>query len=406
MNTKLFRDYVRGTAALIVLIILPFFQVFSTRIAPLVLTVAGLFCVAAILLSGKPKELLFSRKSLHKIDTVIFAFVVVSFVWAAISMSWALDPMRGLVRIVSIAVVLWISWLLAAQLKKLPVVRIEIVFCLGVVCSIMALYAGLWYFRDVNAFLELQHQRYDYNRIAVGLSLLLWPLFLVATRNFFSTIVCLLLFAGSCMGIFTSESETAKLGLICGVAAGLMASLHSYLKKAIFVVIDSVLLAMPFLVSLIEKMQSVVLPEAFAQAGHAHHRLQIWKGAADLAFEKFWFGWGMKSDRILALSGAMGEHAERAGFSAKILGPHNLALELWMNIGVVGMLFIAGVLVSIGFKTHETKQHVFAFVGIQVTAIVMFLAGSGATVIQGWLLAILAIASAMCITLGASKRHT
>jgi O-antigen ligase len=102
----------------------------------------------------------------------------------------------------------------------------------------------------------------------------------------------------------------------------------------------------------------------------------------------------------------MGEHAERAGFSTKILGPHNLALELWMNIGVFGMLFIAGVFVSIGFKTHETKKHVFVFVGMQVTAIVMFLAGSGATVIQGWLLAILAIASAMCATLGASRRHT
>ena len=402
MNAKLVRDYLRGASAVSVLIVLPMLQVFSTRIAPAVLAVAGLICVGAVLLSKRPKTLVFSPKNLNRFDQAVFLFLSFSILWAVISLLWGLDPARGFVRIISITVAIWTSWFLATQFKKLPIGRLQVVYLIGIASSIVALYAGLWYVREINALQELQHQRYDYNRIAVGLSLLVWPLVFLPRKNVFYTALYLLLFIAAVSGIFSSESETAKLGLLCGLAAAIFSSFHSILHKAVFLSTAAFILIMPILIGSIEKTQSLILPKAFSEAGHTHHRLQIWKGASDLAFEKVWVGWGMKSDRVLAVSGAMGEHTERAGYSPENLGPHNLALELWVNVGLIGMLLISAVVVLLGFKAYRAKRHLFAFVGIQMTASVMSLAGSGATGIQGWLLAILAIASATCIALGAS----
>jgi len=404
MKIKLLSDYLRGVAAVSVLIVLPMLQTFSTRVATIVLVAALLACIGAVILNKKLKTLFYIPKFVNPFDSVIFLSISASLLWATISLFWGLDPERGILRIIFTILAIWGAWFLATQLKKLPIKRLQFVYVVGLVTTIVALYIGLWFVFDINLVLDRQNQRYDYNRVAVGLSLLVWSLVFLAARNFTYFVLCLFLFFSAVWCIFASESESAKLGIICGLAAATISCLHLTLRKIIFISLAASILTMPVFINQIEKTQSLLLPQAFSEAGHVHHRLQIWKGAADVALDRFWIGWGMKSDKELSVSGALGEYTQQAGFSARNWGPHNVALELWIDVGLVGMLCISSAILVGGFKSYDTKQHVFAYVGIQVTTMVMLLAGAGSSGFQGWLLAIISIASASCIALAPSRR--
>src|SRR3546814_3641058 len=69
------------------------------------------------------------------------------------------------------------------------------------------------------------------------------------------------------------------------------------------------------------------------------HRIEIWRFAAEKAAERPLTGWGFDATRVL------GRIAESEVFSGRTLAlhPHNLSLQVWLELGGVGALLVVGI---------------------------------------------------------------
>ena len=74
------------------------------------------------------------------------------------------------------------------------------------------------------------------------------------------------------------------------------------------------------------------------------HRLHTWNFVAGRIAERPWLGWGLDSSP--AIPG--GDAEVRSGWPYLSLHPHNIGLQLWLELGVVGAVLGAAVLALIG----------------------------------------------------------
>jgi exopolysaccharide production protein ExoQ len=67
------------------------------------------------------------------------------------------------------------------------------------------------------------------------------------------------------------------------------------------------------------------------------HRIEIWHYASNLVFERPLFGWGLDSSRSIADKIVL----ERNGYEFAVLPihPHNAFLQVWLELGLVGVGF-------------------------------------------------------------------
>ncbi len=80
--------------------------------------------------------------------------------------------------------------------------------------------------------------------------------------------------------------------------------------------------------------------DLMAVKNSAWHRAQIWHFVGGRIAERPLLGWGMNTARVIP-----GGKAEVApGMEALPLHPHNDALQLWLELGVVGALALAAIL--------------------------------------------------------------
>lgn len=97
------------------------------------------------------------------------------------------------------------------------------------------------------------------------------------------------------------------------------------------------------------------LPD-LAKASYSH-RLWIWRYVAHRAFERPLLGWGLDASRDRELKQSMLWHSERFGLEEGLksnpedcanesipLHPHNMALQVWLELGVIGSILASTLL--------------------------------------------------------------
>ncbi|MGJ3258561.1 MAG: O-antigen ligase family protein [Rhodospirillales bacterium] len=126
-------------------------------------------------------------------------------------------------------------------------------------------------------------------------------------------------------------------------------------------------------------------------AGSTEHRYLIWRFAADRAAERPFLGWGFNASRSLP-----GGH-ELTGERAELLPlhPHNAVLQVWLELGVPGLLLLCVVLwrtyMPPGWENFPRRELLIRT--LTVTAV--FIAASATFGIwQSWWLATIALALA------------
>ena len=70
--------------------------------------------------------------------------------------------------------------------------------------------------------------------------------------------------------------------------------------------------------------------------GSVRHRLQIWDFAADRALEGPWHGWGLDKSRRIPGGGTV----TSLGDEVMPLHPHNVVLQVWLELGVPGLVLL------------------------------------------------------------------
>ncbi|MBR9824293.1 MAG: O-antigen ligase family protein [Alphaproteobacteria bacterium] len=109
-----------------------------------------------------------------------------------------------------------------------------------------------------------------------------------------------------------------------------------FIALAGFVVIMPVF--MPSLIAIIPESMLGQLPQSWVW------RLEIWEFASDLIVENPWFGYGLDASREL------GEGIQVEGYNWDVLPlhPHNAALHIWLETGLVGVILLAASLLAVG----------------------------------------------------------
>ncbi|GAB4181457.1 MAG: hypothetical protein OHK0024_20370 [Thalassobaculales bacterium] len=175
------------------------------------------------------------------------------------------------------------------------------------------------------------------------LVLLAWPALLVAWRRLGARGALALLLV-LLLPLASLEGRTALLALLIGGAA--LALAWAAPRAAGLLLGPGVafgVLAAPLLVALAHPVIGAERLAAMPASGH--HRLQIWKFAADHVFQAPLQGWGLNAARSFPGADAVIDAATR--HTAMPLHPHNAALQVWLELGLVGAVLFAAILLVI-----------------------------------------------------------
>lgn len=239
-------------------------------------------------------------------------------------------------------------------------------FFLGCLFVLLFLTVDLYFTGSVRYFLKTGKFTFfsegsglmPYNQGATFLAVIIWPLLGLVYRwkrllilPFIVIIPCLLL---------QLKSHAAIVALIVG--AFVFLCVYSLRKPALIlgslltfvIIVTSPQLSVHFLDPV--KLEKTLPRQAKASYSH---RLWIWRYVSHRAFEKPILGWGLDASRNKEFHQSMLWHSQRfcleKGQKGDIdscaneslpLHPHNMALQLWLELGIIGTV-LAALLVSL-----------------------------------------------------------
>ena len=147
-----------------------------------------------------------------------------------------------------------------------------------------------------------------------------------------------------------------------------------------------------------------------------YHRLTVWKVASKKIEEKPFFGYGYDTSRALYKKGDEIRYQRYDKSGNLIVGiisepiplhPHNVVLQIWLELGIAGAIFLATLLfflIKSIFGENLTKRDRFAGIGILVTIFSINLISYGAW--QNWWLGtqIMVIFIFTCLVFNQAKK--
>jgi len=172
------------------------------------------------------------------------------------------------------------------------------------------------------------------NRNMVAMAALCWPAFQAFwLRREWGAAA--LLPVGMIVLVTGGNSESAMIGLLVGLITLSVAMVAPSLTRVVLGIVLVITFfgtipAMEWLYSL-NLIDRGTLPFSFL------HRIEIWHYASNLVFERPLFGWGLDSSRSIADKIVL----ERNGYEFAVLPihPHNAFLQVWLELGLVGVGF-------------------------------------------------------------------
>jgi O-antigen ligase len=283
--------------------------------------------------------------------------------WGAITALWAPEPERaGLLALTLAAMMLLAHGAAGAAqgARLMPWIGFGLVFGLGAAFadwqSGHALRAAVRGLKEVPASLVFGLKP------AASLMALLLPMGFALPWPWFARAALLVLGAGV---LIILPGETARLATIAGLAAALLSlAAPRLVPKLVGVGVAVLILLMPLLIAFVPQIPSASLPPS------AVHRLVIWDFAAARIAEKPITGWGLEASRAMPGGRAQPDAAtlDRLNINAPAqreflvlphvelmpLHPHNGALQLWLELGGIGALIGAALMLALGFAASRS----------------------------------------------------
>ena len=373
------------------IVLLPVSMAVANRSSPLFLACAAIFVLASRLVSGGIDSY---RSALKGVRTSALVFAICGIVYPLVTLAWALKPALGLfswgeavLPAVSSAVLI-VSWRIAPPPR----------WMVGALAMAMLIAAG-FIVAELLLNLPLRHlyggrlATFVHNRPVVTLLLLLGPV-LVLVGFHRRRMLCWLVLLATVVAIVESESEAAKLGLVA--AAGTFALSYApfiWVKRLLAVVLLGLIWMQPFFGSTVATIMPETVIEA-TEAGNSRARIQLWQAFSDVSRRYPIFGTGFAS------SPHMGSHPVAPKIDRayrrmlKVGHPHNAFLQVWVELGAIGALFLSGLVLWV-MKCLSGAPADIRRVGLVtlMTTSAIALVSHGAW--QGWWIAAVTLAAAL-----------
>ncbi|MCE9648807.1 MAG: O-antigen ligase family protein [Parvibaculum sp.] len=308
-------------------------SVLAPRVMGIVMPVAAVFAlIGAIRLR--------QRMRMPLMENEVWLFWAGTVLLVTLSAFWSPDVGYGLERSVKIATSLALAIFLfflavelseehRSRLRKLLVV--SFIFGLFLITVNMLTDAGLY--RLVTSGKALDKAEVGANRAAVVMAVLLWPTLLAAFEAGWVRIGWLLP-ALTLGAILLTHSQTAPVVVLLGFVVYAFCRFAPRLGTVLVGIIGvALILLMPFF--FLETCSSILQPGIGWQAASAGARIEIWCAVSSAIPDAFFFGHGVEGARAVQHWGMAHLYFPGGG----ILHPHNAALQIWYEYGVVGALF-------------------------------------------------------------------
>lgn len=320
--------------------------------------------------------------------------------FALLSLLWAVDPgmaLDGWLRIAGSAV-LGLALLGAALALDAPArARVETWLLRGTALAMALLFAQLvseWMWTPEASIASHFHAPETnffalFNRSVAILALLL-PLICLAAARRRGTRAALAISVLAVFLIFSFNSRAAELALLAGLAGGALLAARARARTILALGLAGFVLAAPVIGALPVFDRMV---EARTGGSSIFHRAAIWSFAADRIAEKPALGWGLHASRTIPEA----KRQFAPGAELMPLHPHNFALQLWLELGLIGGLAGAAAVAALARGIGGARATRAALAGTLCAAIAVGSVGYGLW--QGWWMAalwlLLALAAAL-----------
>ncbi|MCA3278357.1 MAG: O-antigen ligase family protein, partial [Roseomonas sp.] len=283
--------------------------------------------------------------------------------WGAITALWAPEPARAAQLAVTLAAMMLLAHGAtgAAQGARLmPWIGFGLV--LGLAAAFGDWQSGNALRAAVRGIKEVPEALMFGLKPAASLMALLLPMAFALPWPWVARAALLALGAGVLIAL---PGETARLATIAGLGAAVVSlAAPRLMPRLVGAGVGLVILLMPFLVAFVPQIPSANLPPSAVQ------RLVIWDFAAQRIAEKPITGWGLEASRAMPGGRAQPDAAtlDRLNIKAPAqrafvtqphaelmpLHPHNGALQLWLELGGIGALIGAALMLALGVAASRS----------------------------------------------------
>ncbi|TCT12623.1 O-antigen ligase [Tepidamorphus gemmatus] len=202
------------------------------------------------------------------------------------------------------------------------------------------------------------------NRSVVTVSLLMWPALALTTgryRHYIRVGVIVLVIAA----VAVSSSKSALLAICAGLLVTSLALISLRTAQiGVIVVGTAAFVAMPLMVKLMSDFAVETGVDEMVDLS-SERRLEIWRATAEAALERPLIGWGLESSRMFGLR-------EMPGVNwtiGPIHHPHNPILQIWVELGAIGVVLAAAIMVGVvmAVSALPARRRSFAYGAITAT---------------------------------------
>jgi O-antigen ligase len=313
---------------LCVFLFLPLSALFSRGLAPLI-AVAGLFGFGL----AAPGGIAGWRRV--RGAALLFAALLS---WGLVSLLWAVDPQRSLVMAARLLGLFAAGLALIAAAPELTAPRRLLTwFCAGLVLALVVTivqYATLGALTD--PFLRHIFVEPRLNQVENGFVLLLLPLTAtLALRR--QLVVATVLAALIVAVVFQLVGDAAWYALLAGIGGAAAVYLwRCWTARVAAALAAIVVLLAPVIFPLLIRIDAVA-SRAETIKFSLWHRLEIWSFVGAYIAQRPLLGWGLDSSRAIPGGSALTPE----GVPWLPLHPHNVALQIWLELGLPGAALFA-----------------------------------------------------------------
>jgi O-antigen ligase len=324
-----------------------------------------------------------------RLDRPLVIVLALLLAWAAASFAWTLD-VRSALRVFSFEVLLFVvlacvAWWASPRLEAGRAAAILAgLLALGAVLVIVETRLGM----PLRKLIGSREWASKINQAAVILSLWIWPA-MALLKGSRGRVAMAGLFALALVAVMMSESESAKLAMILGAVAALLWSLPWKGRGVVLALALAAAVALqPVMANVVAQLLTKGEMHALKGA-HMAERLVIWQAFTEAASMKPLLGWGFNASGWIGRDERLNLFAEALRPGIVDSHPHDMLLQVWVELGIIGALLMAAFLARVAWLAAGLKPWLSPYVvGALVTGIIVAMVGYGAW--QAWWVAGLA----------------
>ena len=249
-----------------------------------------------------------------------------------------------------------------------------------------------------------EHELSAFNRSASVIAILVWP-WAMGISYHYGCRATVTFITMAFAALFLLAPLTPLMAVLLGTCAFAVAWYSPRLAKVLLLGIFVMSIAVvPFLDTFLSRLDGL-LTEVLQDSVNIRHRFVIWQFAAEHILEHPLIGWGLDAARILPggnseLLVGLNPNGTPATGPALPLHPHNALIQVWLELGLIGVLLFAALFgLAVWAIPHGVQKRSASAVAVAVTTTGLVISQLGFGFWQGWWLATLGIAAVTTIVI-------